>query len=145
MDTYDSNALLGSLPFMLEMPESLRQQVNRILLDVAEVAQIEEGSVLFDEGDTENSDGYVLLSGSVEVSKSYASGSQAFAPALLGEVKQFNPRAERTASVRALEDLEVLRFTWDRFNEEARARLDEDEREVLRKALLDYAWLHLLT
>lgn len=144
MSLEEHTVLLGSLPFMLEMPESLKQQVCRILLEVGEFHQVEKGAMLFREGDQHNPDGYVLLSGSVRVAKSYAGDAQAFAPVLLGEVQQFNPRSERTATVEALEDLDTLHFTWDRFHNEVQARLDDHEREVLRKALLEYAWLHLL-
>ena len=80
----------------------------------------------------------------MKVKKSYAPECKAFAPVLLGEVKQFSPRSERTATVVANEDLETLHFTWRKFNQAVEDTLEPTDREVLRKALLGYAWLHLL-
>jgi CRP-like cAMP-binding protein len=144
METEEIQNLLCGLPLMLDMPESLKQRVGMILQDISEMETIEEGAELFHEGDRTSHDGYIVLSGSVSVEKSYAKSSTAFAPVLLGEVKQFNPKSERTATVRAREDLDALHFDWDKFNAAVHARLDETDQEVLRTALLNYAWLHLL-
>jgi len=144
METEEVQNLLSGLPFMLDMPESLKQQVGQILLEVSEVESIEADTVLFREGDKNNQDGYIVLSGSVQVEKTYAKECAAMAPVLLGEVKQFNPRSERTATVRAREDLDALHFDWNRFYEAVDDRLDATDQEVLRAALLNYAWLHLL-
>lgn len=144
METEEVQNLLCGLPFMLDMPESLKQQVGRVFLEVSELQSIEADTVLFQEGDKNNQDGYIVLSGAVQVEKSYAKECTALAPVLLGEVKQFNPRSERTATVRAKEDLDALHFDWNRFYEAVDDRLDEMDQEVLRTALLNYAWLHLL-
>jgi CRP-like cAMP-binding protein len=144
METDEIQNLLCGLPFMLDMPESLKQRVGIILLDISDLETIDVGAELFREGDRASQDGYIVLSGSVRVEKSYAKSSTAYAPVLLGEVKQFNPRSERTATVRANEDLDALHFDWTKFNNAVHARLDATDQDVLRKSLLNYAWLHLL-
>lgn len=144
METEEVQNLLCGLPFMLDMPESLKQQVGQVFLEVSELESIEADTVLFREGDKNNQDGYIVLSGSVQVEKSYAKECTAMAPVLLGEVKQFNPRSERTATVRAREDLDALHFDWNAFYAAIDERLDDMDQEVLRTALLNYAWLHLL-
>lgn len=144
METDEIQNLLCGLPFMIDMPESLKQRVSLIFLDISEFETIEEGRVLFREGDSKSQDGYIVLSGSVKVDKSYAKCTTAYGPVLLGEIKQFNPRSERTATVTANEDLDTLHFDWTKFNDALRARLDATDQEVFRKCLLNYAWLHLL-
>ena len=144
METDELRNILIGLPFMLDMPESLKQRVCRVFVAISKYETVEEGRELFREGERESEDGYVVLSGSVRVTKSYAAASKAFAPVLLGEVKQFSPQSERTATVAAAEDLETLHFTWPRFYERVESEFDPTDQEVLRKALLGYAWLHLL-
>lgn len=144
METDELRNILNGLPFMIEMPESLKQRVCKLFVAISKYVTIEKGTELFVEGDRDNDDGYIVLSGSVLVTKSYAGDSKAFAPVLIGEVKQFSPRSERTATVVANDDLETLHFTWTRFNEAVDATFDETDQEVLRKSLLGYAWLHLL-
>lgn len=144
METEEMQNLLSGLPFMLDMPESLKQQVGQIFMEVSDLESIDADSLLFREGDKNNQDGYIVLSGAVTVEKSYAKECTAMAPVLLGEVKQFNPRSERTATVRAKEDLDALHFDWSKFYEAVDDRLDDMDQEVLRAALLNYAWLHLL-
>jgi len=144
METDEIQNLLCGLPFMLDMPESLKQRVGIIFMDISDLETIETGRELFREGDRSSQDGYIVLSGSVRVEKSYAKSSTAYAPVLLGEVKQFNPRSERTATVRANEDLDALHFDWLKFNAAVQARFDATDQDVLRKSLLGYAWLHLL-
>ncbi len=144
METDELRNILVGLPFMLDMPESLKQRICKVFVAISKYDTVEAGTTLFKEGDRDSDDGYVVLSGSVRVTKSYAPECKAFAPVLLGEVKQFSPRSERTATVTANDELETLHFTWHRFNDTVDQTFDETDREVLRKALLGYAWLHLL-
>ena len=129
---------------MDDLPKGVAQRFAEILFDAAERTTVLDGTQLFTEGEHEPDLGYVLLSGAVRVEKSYASDSMTTAPALLGEIKQFNPTSERTATVRASGDLDVLQFRWDEVNASINAALKEPEQKLLRKALLDYAWRHVL-
>ena len=144
METDELRNILNGLPFMLDMPESLKQRVAKVFVAISRFDIVEEGTELFHEGEDRIDDGYIVLSGSVKVTKSYAPTSNAFAPVLVGEAKQFNPRSERTATVTANEDLDTLHFEWPAFRETVAAEFDATEQEVLRKALLSYAWVHLL-
>ena len=144
MSSEQTRRLLASLPFMDDLPKAVAQRFAEILIDSTERTTVVEGTQLFTEGEHEPDFGYVLLSGQVQVEKSYTSDSMTTAPALLGEIKQFNPTSERTATVRASGDLDVLQFRWDELNAAINATLKEPEQKILRKALLDYAWKHVL-
>ena len=144
MEAAEIQSFLCGLPFMLDLPESLKQRVGTIFEDISDLETIDEGTELFREGDSRSEDGYIVLSGSVRVEKSYAKSSNAYAPVLLDEVKQFNPSSKRTATVTAREELAALHFDWTKFNNAVHARLDSTDQDVVRKALLGYAWLHLL-
>ncbi len=144
MSPEQTQQLLADLPFMDDVPKGVAQRFAEILFDAAERTTVLDGTQLFTEGEHEPDLGYVLLSGEVRVQKSYASDSMTTAPALLGEIKQFNPTSERTATVRASGDLDVLQFRWDQINAAISAALKGPEQKLLRKALLDYAWRHVL-
>lgn len=143
-DQDDIENHLAGLSLMLDLPSGARHGVLGILRDLGTRASIPAGETLFTEGDTAGDTGYVLLSGSVHVHKSYSPDSTAIAPAILGEVKQFLPDSARTATVRAVEELDVLEFDWNRFNTELERKLDTHDLDVVRQALLGYAWTHLL-
>jgi CRP-like cAMP-binding protein len=144
METDELRNILVGLPFMLDLPESLKQRLCKVFVAISKFETVEQGRVLFREGESDTDDGYIVLSGSVRVTKSYSGASKAFAPVLLGEAKQFSPQSERTATVEANDDLETLHFEWGSFREKVESAFDRTDREVLRKALLGYAWLHLL-
>jgi len=145
MSPEQTEKLLASLPFMGGLPKGVAKRFAEILIEAAERTTLADGTQLFAEGEHEPDLGYVLLSGNVHVEKSYASDSIASAPALLGEIKQFTPASERTATVRASGDVDVLQFRWDELNAAIDVALREPERKILRKALLDYAWKHVLS
>ena len=144
MDSEQTEQLLAGLPFMDDLPKAVAQRFAEILIDSAERTTVVDGTQLFTEGEHEPDLGYVSLSGEVRVEKPYASDSMTTAPAPLGEIKQFNPTSERTATVRASGDLDVLRFRWDELNAAINAALKGPEQKLLRRALLDYAWKHVL-
>lgn len=143
-DGDDLEFRLAGLSLLLDLPSTARHEVLSMLLEIGKREIVSEGETIFSEGDTAGDTGYVLLSGSVKVEKSYSESTICFAPALIGEAKQFVPGSARTATVRALDDLDVLRFDWNRFHGESERRLDEHDLNVLGKALLGYAWTHLL-
>jgi len=145
MSADERRTQLMALPFLNALPKSLATRYVDHLEDAGVHTQLDDGVELFSEGDHSPNYGYVLLKGSVSVKKSYADDAQASAPALLGEIKQFNPNSERTATVCASGSLEVLRFRWVELTATLEAALSEAECELLRKALLDYAWDHVLS
>lgn len=145
MSADERRAQLMALPFLDQLPRGLGERFMDTLEDAAEHMSISKGVELFVEGDHNPDYGYALLSGAVSVKRSYAADSLAPAPALLGEIKQFNPNSERTATVCASGVLEVLRFRWEDVNSSLKAALSDAERELVRKALLDYAWQHILS
>jgi CRP-like cAMP-binding protein len=56
---------------------------------------------------------------------------------------QFMPLHERTASVTALSDCAVLRFLWDDFWKEIRAKLSPEHQEKVEEAIKNTTWAHL--
>lgn len=144
MDNDECRNLISGLPCMLELSESIKQVVIGTLMDLAAHETMSEGDSLFTEGAQAAGEGYVLLSGNVSVEKSYSSTSTCAAPELLGEIGQFNPESNRTATVTASEELEVLRFDWNELYAVLQKKLDDEEQEHFRRALLDQAWEHLL-
>ena len=136
--------LISQLAFIQSFPEALRQRIVGAFRDAAESKQIEEGTSLFVLGDTVSNHGYVLVSGSVLVKRPDTPSANVDPPAVLGEVKQFNPRHERIADVTALDTLEALYFNWDKLYELLQERLSEDEYAEFRTALEDYAWQHII-
>ena len=132
------------LPFIQAFPDTLRRRVVTLIQDISEQRKIKEGSVIFTKGDTTSNHGYILLEGTVEVIREDIPTTTVHPPALLGEVKQFNPVHERIADVTALKDLIVLHFNWDDFNAAAVERLSEADLALFLNALSEYAWQHIV-
>ena len=106
-------AVAGLSP-MLELDDQVRPTVVAMLREASTLKDVEAGRWLFREGEAESDDGYVLLTGSVQVETSNGFSTQVFAPELLGEMKQFHiaGTSRRTADVRAVEPLEPT-AAWD--------------------------------
>ena len=125
-------------------PEPLSQRIAAVFDEVSESECLERDAYLIHIGDQSCNDGFILVKGSVSVRKRITPPFKAEGPVLLGEMKQFNPKSERTADVTALEEIEVLRFDWDRFYALLKERLAPSEFAIFSRALQDYSWLHFL-
>lgn len=135
---------ISDLPFIQAFPGTLRQRIAKMIVDISNLREIKEGEVLFIKGDTTSNHGYILLEGTVEVLREDIPTTTVHPPALLGEVKQFNPLHERIADVTALQDLKVLHFNWGDFNAAAAERLSESDLALFQNALSEYAWQHIV-
>ena len=135
---------ISDLPFIQAFPDALRNSIVTMIQDVSEPQDIKQGTILLKKGDTTSNDGYILLEGTVEVLREDIPITTVHPPALLGEVKQFNPVHERIADVTALQDLKVLRFNWDDFNAAAVKCLGESDLALFLNALSEYAWQHIV-
>lgn len=138
-------AVAGLSP-MLELDDQVRPTVVTTLREASTLKDVEAGRWLFREGEAESDDGYVLLTGSVQVETSNGFSTQVFAPELLGEMKQFHiaGTSRRTADVRAVEPLEVLHFQWGRLYALLDARLSKEAMAAFSDAIRRYAWMHFL-
>ena len=135
-------AVLAEIPFMHALPDSTRNDLTRIIMDVSSLETIEEGTVVFTQGEPGTDIGYFLLEGDFEVLKSGAMTLQKSGPELLGEMKQFNPVGLRTATVNALTSLDVLTFKWTELHSTLEAGLSADAFQAVEQALENYAWEH---
>ncbi len=136
--------VIYELPFIQAFPTALRRRIVTLLEDISKAENIKEGSVLFTKGDSTSNHAFILLEGTVEVLREDVPTTTVHPPALLGEVKQFNPAHERIADVTALRDLKVLRFNWEDFNTAAVERLGEGDLALFLNALSEYAWQHIV-
>ena len=111
-------------------------------MNVSSLEDIPADTILFTKGDESIADGIVLLKGEVSVMKDGFPEVVAAAPELLGEMGRLNPASQRTATVTAVTDLAILRFTWAAFTSEAGRIMSETDLEKVSSALQEYAWQH---
>jgi len=146
MSWYEVDGTLAELPFMFDFSEGLQFRVMVALKEVSTLDNLAMGSQLFEEGDKDSDKGYVVLKGAVTVERSNGFSVTVQPPVLLGEMKQFHFSLSdaRAATVRAAEQLEVLRFDWGRLYTVLNDRMSDEEQKVIREALESYAWMHFL-
>ena len=131
MESSEDISSLEAIPLLREMPDNARRQLIEMLLGTSEIAELEDGSALFHQGDLGGDAGFVLLSGTVRVEREGFPSVTMDAPAILGEIQQFNPRAQRTATVLAKGFVRTLRFSWQALYEKAREVLTHEEQHRL--------------
>ncbi len=146
MTDHPLDGRIENLSLMLDLDPEVQQAFIASLKDVGGVAGINKGDHLFDEGEPSADDGYIVLKGSLTITSSSGFENTLFAPALVGEMKQFNFSGDesRVANVAAAADLEVIRFDWSAFYKSLGERLNEEQLEAFRIALRRYAWMHFL-
>lgn len=142
MNAEETIGLIENLSFMFEFPTELQRKVTNAILGVSENESLAEGVCLLRAGDAETDDGFVLLEGAVQIEKPHARDVTIHPPVLLGEMKLYNPKHQRTADVNAIEPLQVLHFRWSDLHEKLDDSLTQDEREKFNHALTQYAWFH---
>lgn len=133
----DLQKLLGLplLRYVPNMPEATGQCIARLFLAVGQPATLSKGDILLRQGGLGGDVGFILLEGSVEVEKEGEKAVAVCSPALLGEMHQLNPRAQRTATVRAKGDATVLQFSWQEFYTRAKDTLAPEERLMLAESI----------
>ena len=134
---------IQALAFMRELAPALPPRVAGAFVEVSEQRKVSEGGTWIREHEHSEDKGYILLRGKVAITRSEAPDVVCEAPELLGEMMQFNPMHERTATVAAADECLVLRFFWDTFWTKLGETLSEDEVQQVRTALESQAWDHL--
>ena len=132
------NVIAGAMP----LPEKLRTAWVDALAEVGVPSSFRSGDTVISVDDRDMDKGYLLTSGEFSIAKEGSPGLSKEAPELLGELGRLNPLHKRTASVRAISDLQVLLFSWKAVNAALLKRLSEDEYKELSDALQQYAWGH---
>jgi hypothetical protein len=123
------------IPFVIDLPEPMRERVAMFLLWIGQPAQFSVGDALFIQDDEDENTGCILLQGEVEILRAGRGVVRAQAPELLGEMQQFEPTAQRTATVRVSETAQTLLFSWHDFVAYAAVVLNCDEQLVLREVI----------
>ena len=126
---------IAQLPLLRFVPEAMRGRVAQLFSSVSKVVVTEAGEALVRRGELGGDAGFVLLDGTAEVVRDDGVPIRVESPALLGEMYQFNPHAERTATVRAAEAGRALKFSWQAFYSQAKAMLPGDEQGLLIGAI----------
>ncbi len=146
MTEHPLDGRIESLSLMLDLDPEIQQGFIASLKDVGGIAGVNKGDHLFNEGDSNANDGYVVLKGTLTIASSGGFENELFAPVLVGEMKQFSFSGDeaRVANVTAAADLEVLRFDWAALYKSLGERLSDKQIEDFRCALRRYAWMHFL-
>ncbi len=131
---------VATLPLLARVPESAREKIANLMVGLATSVELEAGDVLIQEGALGGTAGYILVQGQVSVERSGASPLSLPAPSLLGEMQQFNPVAQRTATVTAENDAVALKFTWPALYARAKETLSEEEQHLLLAAIEHCVW-----
>jgi len=142
MHLSEIRAQIGKLPLLHELPEALRLPTAMLFLGVGHEMTATGGQVLLREGDPDDDTAFLLLEGAVSVTKEENPENTTEAPDLLGELVKFNPIHKRAATLRAMSDLKLLKFTWTAFFSAAESIFSEEQQTTLRDALADVAWQH---
>ncbi len=129
-----------ALPLFEGLEEACRKPIAELLLRLSREMTLDDGEQLIQEGALGGTAGFILMAGQVLVERSGAAPITVCAPALLGEMQQFNPQSLRTASVCAQGEAVVLRFGWQELYAQARLELEETIQGLLLGAIERCVW-----
>ena len=140
MEQTDQRAALAKLPFLSGLPEATLAHICEVIEAVAEPASVPEGKELLQEGYLGFATGYILLDGTVRIDREGKEPVDLSGPELLGEMSQFLQDDTRSATVRALTDTNLLKFSWDDLYDRAKELLSEEENKGLSRAIEQVVW-----
>ncbi len=140
MDKAQAREQVLQMPLLSAMGDGSRGQAADILLAISEELELAHGDLLMHEGALGGMAGYILLEGAVVVAREGASPITLDAPALVGEMQQFNPQAQRTATVTAKGPGMALKFIWQQLYTQAREQLAEAEQALLIDGIERCVW-----
>lgn len=131
---------ISRMSLLARMPDPLKEKVANIFIDISERAEAAAGKDIVQEGYLGFGSGYILLSGVVEIQSGTADPVRLKGPTVLGEMAQFFDDDTRTATIRAEDPIEYLRFSWDDLYEKAGETLNPDELLRLRESVELVIW-----
>jgi len=133
---------ISGMPAMAPLSGALKAKIADIFVNNGVLQKCAANTLLFRAGDATDDQGYILLEGEIDVTKEGNPPVTAYAPDLIGEMAQLNPTRQRTATVKALTDLQVLRFSWPSITKAVQSTLSADEAKSFTDALQQHAWRH---
>ena len=142
MNTEALRQRLYQLSFMTPLAPPLKGKLADLFIGISDGKKVPAQTRLFVAGAPTTDEGVIVLDGEIRVDKPDAPEIVVPAPHLIGEMSQFNPSRQRTATVIANTDLKALVFKWTDFNDKAKAYLEPDEVEATNTAMQEYAWQH---
>jgi len=142
MDTEKVRELILKVPAIKTLPGDLAEKVTDVILEIGDVRRVAEGQTMTKEHRPGKNRGFVLLKGKINIEKHDVPPSVCRPPELLGEVMQFNPKAQRTATLTAIDECWVIRFQWNEFWNTLMTNYTEPEVAKVREVMEDRAWEH---
>ena len=85
---------------------------------------------------------YLLLNGEYCVQKQGDPELVKPAPELIGEMAEVNPSGRRTASIRAVSDVDMISFSWEKMHSALKKRMSDEDYTKLLESLDQYACNH---
>lgn len=131
--------LVSQIPMLQVLNEPTRVVACEVLLSIAAERDLEEGDILFAEGDDDVHTGVILVEGTMTVGRDSDAPVTIRAPEIMGEMHQFDDFGQRTATVIAEEDSKILEFAWSDFVAMCVQELDTDAQNELRGMLESHA------
>ncbi|GMW00845.1 MAG: hypothetical protein AMXMBFR84_19820 [Candidatus Hydrogenedentota bacterium] len=135
MDLKSCRDTVRQLAFLNSLPETMTDGLGMIFLWIGFDEVLPDGAVVFEEGDDKDVTGAVLLRGRVSIARSGGDAVEIAAPELLGEMQQLTDTAQRTATVTAVGEVELLRFEWHELVGLAGSMFTPQEQMLIRDAL----------
>lgn len=142
MDATTLAAFVEHQRFFAGLPGAIRSEIISIFAAVSDHEDVSANTVLFEKGDSAADEGILVLDGEISIEKDGHPVKYISGPELMGEMSQFNPTGQRTATVSAVKDLQLLRFQWFSLKNEVRRRLGPTAVDALQTALEEFAWNH---
>jgi hypothetical protein len=142
LDNYRKQIL--EVPAIRELPPELKSRVSMILLWIAHEADVAAGEEIYSQGAQDEDTGCVLVSGTVEISWEDKPPKKVAGPEILGEMKQFTRDRQRTATVRAADDVSILTFYWHDLVALSQEVTGSDEQLTIRDVITRLAGERLL-
>jgi hypothetical protein len=133
---------LIDLPLFKGLDEALRLQVCLVFPWITEKHEYAKGDVLFETGGRCQSRGHLLTKGSLLLKQPNNNQKSWSAPTIVGVMPKFDPKAVWTATATALEDIEVLVFSWKEYIDMLKERLSSSDQNKLVAAMRDNAAGH---
>jgi CRP-like cAMP-binding protein len=141
MEPSPLHGALTSLSGFRDASEDTQLRIVRALERAGMFERLDSGTVLLRDADVFDDVGYVLIEGTVAITRPNTLGFQSSAPDLLGEAAFLHPAHRRVATVTAEGPVSVFSFRWQRFFDELGQEAPRLV-EPVRLFLQQHSWAH---